>query len=146
MPAHNDTRGWITRTRRSTEAALDGDLWRSLRPLPAAVCTKLLTRLRPTEEALHRQRSYGAASQKNRIAFSLLRKLNDFLGDDFCGESGVINYTHRAQSVFECRRHGGGRFRVLRGVFTKTDERRDCASRYHAGALLVSQATERVVS
>ena len=45
MPAHNDTRRWITRTRRSTEAALDGDLWRSLRPLPAAVCTKLLTRI-----------------------------------------------------------------------------------------------------
>src|SRR5258706_3996216 len=65
MPAHNDTRGWITRTRRSTEAALDGDLWRSLRPLTVAVCTKLLIRMRPTEAALHRQRSYGAVSQKN---------------------------------------------------------------------------------
>jgi hypothetical protein len=32
---------------------------------------------------LHRQRLYGAVSQTNRIAFSLLRKLNDSLGDDF---------------------------------------------------------------
>jgi len=34
---------------------------------------------------------YGAVSQTNRIAFSLPRKLDDFLGDDFCSESGVIN-------------------------------------------------------
>ena len=40
---------------------------------------------------LHRQRLNGAVSQSDRIAFSLLRKLNDFLGDDFCGESRVIN-------------------------------------------------------
>jgi hypothetical protein len=32
---------------------------------------------------------YGAVSQTNRIAFSLLRKLDDFLGNDFCGEFGV---------------------------------------------------------
>jgi hypothetical protein len=41
--------------------------------------------------SLHQQRLHGAVSQSDRIAFSLLRKLNDFLGDDFCGESGVIN-------------------------------------------------------
>src|SRR2546430_7640971 len=64
---------------------------RTIRADLSSLCSSL--GCRQLSRALHRQRLYGAVSQTNRIAFSLLRKLNDFRGDDFCGESLFVNYT-----------------------------------------------------